>query len=496
MSQQPSNAWNGGYVASPQSANQPLNQTNAVWWSEGDGQSQPTIASNPYAAQYAVSMPSDGYTQPVNPVSVPGTVQAQTQVVSMQTPLQYVSGTGPQPSPAPSYPNPYPQPVPASPSPAPAAAKHPANPRRRILIAVIAALVVALFIGGMVLNNIAETKGDPRGPIKQYLSLLEAGNYGQAAALADSDLSDDEKVLLQDGIIEEQANRISNPKIDNIDQSTDGAYTASVSYTVGGESQNGTVIVKREGNFLNPTWTFKQSLLGAVLVPVMRNSTAIVAGKKLTDENVYSKARAVSSSGSNQEWQPFAAYPGVYALDAQPYGRYSYVAYRELNPTATVRAGDFTSTNASQTFTYVTDQLENDLDSMLKKHLDACVSNANAGGPIDRTCYINAGYAERRLADTINQYQQTNVTVNTYPTAGVLGYTNFSILDDGSISGTITDGSSVTVEYNYGMGGLDKNSSMSVYSGGDYFSQEKKYTFTVGSDDTTIDIEYGDVYSY
>lgn len=485
--------------------------------SAGAWQAQPTVAYGQQDVRYAAQ---DGAAPYAPEMYAPGTYEAslasQPQYAVPQNMYQ-VAAPGPvseqqpvfapQPAPAPApQPALAPAPMPAAPKdalPAPTAAptsvKKPVSPKRRAVIALIAALVVVLIVGGIVFHNLAAKRGDAKIPIQQYLSLLEAGNYGQAAAMADPGLSDDQMILLQDGILPQEYDHVASTRIDKVENTGTDVFTASVSYSLNSESHAGTIVVHRHGNAFNPTWTFDQSLIGAAYVPVIAQSTISISDVVVTNPSaaVYPNTDSVTKGG--QTWLPIAAYPGIYTLNVKSSNKYVRVGFMSDSGSGSTDQIVTPANSASEkgvspfrdVYRLGTTDLVSDLQNMLNEHLDKCVANANAGGAKDTTCYVNADYIHQYYGDD-TYYQQTGMEVSEYPdiTKSTTNCTSW-VGADGSITGKLTDDSRVKVKYN----AFDHPQEKDVYAGGSgWTASSKTYDYTV-TPDGKITIDYGNVYN-
>ncbi|MDO5687691.1 MAG: hypothetical protein Q4G29_00015 [Pseudoscardovia radai] len=512
-------AYAAGYAAPVASAD-----VSATAW-----QTQPTVAYGQQDVRYVAQDGADAYgASAYMPEAYEAPLAPQPQYAAPQNTYQAAAALWPAADPQPVFaPQPalMPQPVPApqpvlAPAPMPAApkdalpvptaaptsVKKPMSSKRRAVIALIAALVVALIVGGIVFHNLAVKRGDantqqaqqssgesessasaasensgPKATIQQYLSLLEAGDYGQAANMADPGLSDEQKVLLRDGIVKDASKRVSSTSIDSVSSTNDTDYTADISYTLDGKSYSGTIELSRSGSSSNPTWTFKESLVGDFYIPVVSNTDVTVSGIGVTEDNVDNGAASRAAGGV--AWEPIAAYPGVYELGVTSRSKYVDVTVSSgSDGTSMTVGGD--ATKLPTVSRSVNDLLVTDLRETLTQHLDTCVANANAGKVGDKQCYINSMHV-RNFYGGSEDYVQKEATVTRYPELRMdsAAFTA-ELADDGSISGNVPDNSYVTVHYTYK--GADKD--MTVMPMTTTASYEL-YEYTVSADGT-IDIKW------
>lgn len=378
----------------------------------------------------------------------------------------------------------------------PDAAGKPASPaaptldaRRKRLAIIIAAAVLALIVAAVIVGNISRSRNDPRPLVEKYMAALADGDYGQAARMESADLTDAQKALLADGVIADASQRVSTVSIGEFTPMSSTERSVDVTYAVDGNPTTATLVVKRSGSGLAASWSLERSMLGAVNVPA-GDAALSIGGVTPTAESQYTDTSIDTGRGGDGTIT-VAAYPGIYPV--APAGVSSrYVTVKPSADTVTVRPQETSVVTGTLT---ATQDLADEVERQMAEHLQKCVDNANAGGATDESCYVNADYAATHLG-TYKVYSDETYEVNSFAVDRnyTVGVGDLAITDkDGTLTTSVSDYSSVTVDYTYSFTNRIISS--------DRINQERTITvMATGHEvDVTIDgdavtLDYGDAY--
>lgn len=403
---------------------------------------------------------------------------------------------------------------PASSASASVGTKPSGSEKKRIALLIAVIVVIAIIVGVMV-SNANNRKSNPKPVVESYMNALADGNYGKAAAIADPNLTDAQKIVLQDGIISDATKRVSAVTIGEPSQLSNTEYSVPVAYTMNGSMANSSVVLKKTGAFITTKWSFERSLLGVIGVPAS-NTIISINGKTPTSDSNYTgpnAAKADSSSSSNTgsssnssssssssgyglainigtDTIAVPAYPGSYDVSGQSSSK--YLDLKLSAGTYTVPAQGSVNINSYEA---ATDALATEITNQLRDHQKKCIDNANARGADDNSCYINASYISKAYAsDTTATYAYKSAEIATQPDIAASELIDVAT-DDGTIAFQFADDGSVTVHYTKQSGSSNpSDEDATVYGTGGYWNGQSTY-LQANIDGDTVTIDYKDIYS-
>ena len=274
--------------------------------------------------------------------------------------------------------------------------------RRTIRAMLVVLLVLAVFVGAGYIATIV--LGKPTDLIDTYLADITAGDYGKAADLADPGLTDDQRLLLQDGILADDKRPSNIQTNDSTVRTTPFTYSVAVAYDIG-DGRDYCVISLRTG--WDGTWHFVDSLLGAIEVDP--DSGFAINGKAVKNVDYHPSYKAVDGSTMKPYHDDdivLPVYPGVYDVTSQlTPSKYFVATYSSYN-LGSPQVQDVTD---SETFTVLgrgqfiewiyldispTGAAYDDAETALKTQVEKCVADANAEDTSDPFCGALLMYVE------------------------------------------------------------------------------------------------------
>lgn len=266
-----------------------------------------TTQTAQYNAQYNAQ-----YANPSAPATSPAAQTAPTQAMPA-VPMP----TTPIPAPAASVP-PVPQstasvpPMPQSPAdiPMPAVPQgegKPLDPKTKKTILIGCIVAGALIVLGIVYGVLNSTVFSAKSMAESYVSAIASGDYDKANDIADPQVGKNQRKLLSNSVAKTDHATISNAHVNGV-KSGNGTTTASISYSLNGETVDEELTMRKSGNkfLIFPNWQITTPLIKSINVSVPSSVESLTVNKVA----VTAKNAEKTDSG---EWQ-LRVYPGTYNI--------------------------------------------------------------------------------------------------------------------------------------------------------------------------------------
>lgn len=266
-----------------------------------------TTQTAQYNAQYNAQ-----YANPSAPATSPAAQTAPTQAMPA-VPMP----TTPIPAPAASVP-PVPQstasvpPMPQSPAdiPMPAVPQgegKPLDPKTKKTILIGCIVAGALIVLGIVYGVLNSTVFSAKSMAESYVSAIASGDYDKANDIADPQVGKNQRKLLSNSVAKTDNATISNAHVNGV-KSGNGTTTASISYSLNGETVDEELTMRKSGNkfLIFPNWQITTPLIKSINVSVPSSVESLTVNKVA----VTAKNAEKTDSG---EWQ-LRVYPGTYNI--------------------------------------------------------------------------------------------------------------------------------------------------------------------------------------
>lgn len=266
-----------------------------------------TTQTAQYNAQYNAQ-----YANPSAPATSPAAQTAPTQAMPA-VPMP----TTPIPAPAASVP-PVPQstasvpPMPQSPAdiPMPAVPQgegKPLDPKTKKTILIGCIVAGALIVLGIVYGVLNSTVFSAKSMAESYVSAIAGGDYDKANDIADPQVGKNQRKLLSNSVAKTDNATISNAHVNGV-KSGNGTTTASISYSLNGETVDEELTMRKSGNkfLIFPNWQITTPLIKSINVSVPSSVESLTVNKVA----VTVKNAEKTDSG---EWQ-LRVYPGTYNI--------------------------------------------------------------------------------------------------------------------------------------------------------------------------------------
>lgn len=266
-----------------------------------------TTQTAQYNAQYNAQ-----YANPSAPATSPAAQTAPTQAMPA-VPMP----TTPIPAPAASVP-PVPQstasvpPMPQSPAdiPMPAVPQgegRPLDPKTKKTILISCIVAGALIVLGIVYGVLNSTVFSAKSMAESYVSAIASGDYDKANDIADPQVGKNQRKLLSNSVAKTDNATISNAHVNGV-KSGNGTTTASISYSLNGETVDEELTMRKSGNkfLIFPNWQITTPLIKSINVSVPSSVESLTVNKVA----VTAKNAEKTDSG---EWQ-LRVYPGTYNI--------------------------------------------------------------------------------------------------------------------------------------------------------------------------------------
>ncbi|WP_368103178.1 MFS transporter [Bifidobacterium pseudocatenulatum] len=266
-----------------------------------------TTQTAQYNAQYNAQ-----YANPSAPATSPAAQTAPTQAMPA-VPMP----TTPIPAPAASVP-PVPQstasvpPMPQSPAdiPMPAVPQgegKPLDPKTKKTILIGGIVAGALIVLGIVYGVLNSTVFSAKSMAESYVSAIASGDYDKANDIADPQVGKNQRKLLSNSVAKTDNATISNAHVNGV-KSGNGTTTASISYSLNGETVDEELTMRKSGNkfLIFPNWQITTPLIKSINVSVPSSVESLTVNKVA----VTAKNAEKTDSG---EWQ-LRVYPGTYNI--------------------------------------------------------------------------------------------------------------------------------------------------------------------------------------
>lgn len=266
-----------------------------------------TTQTAQYNAQYNAQ-----YANPSAPATSPAAQTAPTQAMPA-VPMP----TTPIPAPAASVP-PVPQstasvpPMPQSPAdiPMPAVPQgegKPLDPKTKKTILIVCIVAGALIVLGIVYGVLNSTVFSAKSMAESYVSAIASGDYDKANDIADPQVGKNQRKLLSNSVAKTDNATISNAHVNGV-KSGNGTTTASISYSLNGETVDEELTMHKSGNkfLIFSNWQITTPLIKSINVSVPSSVESLTVNKVA----VTAKNAEKTDSG---EWQ-LRVYPGTYNI--------------------------------------------------------------------------------------------------------------------------------------------------------------------------------------
>lgn len=271
-----------------------------------------TTQTAQYNAQYNAQ-----YANPSAPATSPAAQTAPTQAMPAVPMPTTPMPTTPIPAPAASVP-PVPQPtasvppMPQSPAdiPMPAVPQgegKPLDPKTKKTILIGCIVAGALIVLGIIYGVLNSTVFSAKSMAESYVSAIASGDYDKANDIADPQVGKNQRKLLSNSVAKTDNATISNAHVNGV-KSGNGTTTASISYSLNGETVDEELTMRKSGNkfLIFPNWQITTPLIKSINVSVPSSVESLTVNKVA----VTAKNAEKTDSG---EWQ-LRVYPGTYNI--------------------------------------------------------------------------------------------------------------------------------------------------------------------------------------
>lgn len=452
------------------------------------GMVQQTMPQQPMQAPQAVPQAAS---QPAPQMMPTGQVPMQpAQPMPAAQPMQQAMPTGqiPQGVPQPTAPI-----APVAPV-APAAATAKIN---KGLVGGIAIAVVVVLVAIITVTKVVGNMGDPSKVVNDYVTALSEGRYGDAISMEGSSLSDAQKALLTNSVVQDANDRISNVDVSPTGKTSGATRSFKVDYTFNDQSQSATVVLKKDGKKgLVDKWKFEKSMLSDIFISYPSSITPNITVNGVTvgaDNSSYDPKdidlSSVLDSSSGRSFYRFAVYPGGYDVSFPNDSKYINVVAESSSDGLSKEYvnvpgprgegesdGSYVDPRGLQLYQAPTNQLVTDINAQLKTFYDSCIRTASSNTKPDDSCSI-----QWDSSNTDSKYSNWKYTVKTEPEIDASDI-SFKIASDGTVTGSATARADYNYSYTYNdswFGPEDKSRTG---------SSTLDVTFTIKGDDLTVKI--------
>lgn len=165
----------------------------------------------------------------------------------------------------------------------------------------------ALIVLGIVYGVLNSTVFSAKSMAESYVSAIASGDYDKANDIADPQVGKNQRKLLSNSVAKTDNATISNAHVNGV-KSGNGTTTASISYSLNGETVDEELTMRKSGNkfLIFPNWQITTPLIKSINVSVPSSVESLTVNKVA----VTAKNAEKTDSG---EWQ-LRVYPGTYNI--------------------------------------------------------------------------------------------------------------------------------------------------------------------------------------
>ncbi|WP_165775866.1 zinc ribbon domain-containing protein [Bifidobacterium scaligerum] len=277
-----------------------------------------------------------------------------------------------------------------------------------------------LVVFGIVYGVLSSSLFSAKSVANNYVAAIASGDYDKASSIANPHVDAAQSVLLTSKASTGENTRITNARISQTTNNSDGTVTAQLTYTLNGKevSTDSIKMVANGSKFLIfKNWTVAEPLVKTISVYASDAPDGItVNGVKVTAKN------ATNNDAEDSGTYQLKVYPGIYKVGVPKSDFYSA-------KTVSVNTNDG---NSGTLDVQPTDKLTSAIQDAVDAKLDECAESTEAepsGCPFSYSTYNS------------QKYRNFSWSIDTYPEV------NYISLSDGSYD-TDYDGK-VTVKYEY-----------------------------------------------
>ncbi|TCD53811.1 hypothetical protein EJ419_07555 [Alloscardovia theropitheci] len=415
-------------------------------------------ASQPNVAQSASQNVSDEVQPQVQSSQVQSQVQSQAQNLDQTVQMQTAQGFAAQSAQTAQVPNATAQQsvMQGMPNNAQAAymTKQPMNPKTKRTVIIVCAIAGVVALLGVLYGVLNSTVFSPKSVADSYLSAISSGDFDRANSIADPRVDSAKKALLTNAAAKGDNTTISNVHTGNVVNNSDGSASVSYSYTLDGDSYEGSLKLASSGNrfLVFKNWTISDALVQDLRVSGSEASDSItVNGVKVTKKN---------ASKTTDYDMTFKVYPGKYKV-AIPESK--YLEAEAVSVTVTTEYRGYASLDVD-----ATDALEDAINDAIHDKIDECAKSTDLR---PEGCPFRA-----YTFGSEDDYRNFQWSVEKYPTISRINTTGSSFM-------TNVDGSmKITYEWRLLDEWRTSDTTTSYYVFGKYHIDGDKVTVTFDND--------------
>ena len=183
----------------------------------------------------------------------------------------------------------------------------PLDPKTKKTILIGCIVAGALIVLGIVYGVLNSTVFSAKSMAESYVSAIASGDYDKANDIADPQVGKNQRKLLSNSVAKTDHATISNAHVNGV-KSGNGTTTASISYSLNGETVDEELTMHKSGNkfLIFPNWQITTPLIKSINVSVPSSVESLTVNKVA----VTAKNAEKTDSG---EWQ-LRVYPGTYNI--------------------------------------------------------------------------------------------------------------------------------------------------------------------------------------
>ena len=183
----------------------------------------------------------------------------------------------------------------------------PLDPKTKKTILIGCIVAGALIVLGIFYGVLNSTVFSAKSMAESYVSAIASGDYDKANDIADPQVGKNQRKLLSNSVAKTDNATISNAHVNGV-KSGNGTTTASISYSLNGETVDEELTMRKSGNkfLIFPNWQITTPLIKSINVSVPSSVESLTVNKVA----VTAKNAEKTDSG---EWQ-LRVYPGTYNI--------------------------------------------------------------------------------------------------------------------------------------------------------------------------------------
>lgn len=238
----------------------------------------------------------------------------------------------------------------------------PLDPKTKKTILIGCIVAGALIVLGIVYGVLNSTVFSAKSMAESYVSAIASGDYDKANDIADPQVGKNQRKLLSNSVAKTDNATISNAHVNGV-KSGNGTTTASISYSLNGETVDEELTMRKSGNkfLIFPNWQITTPLIKSINVSVPSSVESLTVNKVA----VTAKNAEKTDSG---EWQ-LRVYPGTYNISVT---RTDYI----VSETVVFRTNEDSDSPTTLKVT-TTSKFKDALSTAVNNALDKCAESTD-----------------------------------------------------------------------------------------------------------------------